>query len=72
MARKAGKAMDAAAGRKVGPRSGLAKAMFSLRPDQIEAVQAEAKRRADAAGAFRADASAVVREAIDAWMKRRR
>jgi hypothetical protein len=40
---------------------GLAKATFSIRPEQLVAVRGEARRRADAAGMFRADASEVVR-----------
>jgi hypothetical protein len=49
---------------------GYLKATFSIRPDQLRAIRAEARRRADAAGAFRADASEVVREALDNWVRR--
>ncbi len=51
---------------------GLAKATFSIRPDQLAAIRGEARRRADLAGSYRADASEVVREAIDSWLKGRR
>lgn len=58
-------------GRKVGPRSGFVKATFSLEPEQLAGVVAEASRRATERGAMRSDASEVVREAIDEWRKRR-
>jgi hypothetical protein len=59
----------------VGPRSplykGLVKATFSIRPEQLVALRKEARRRADAAGTYRADASEVVREAVDLWLRDR-
>jgi hypothetical protein len=58
------------ASRKVGPRSGFVKATFSLEPEQLAGIVAEANRRALGRGAMRADASEVVREAIVAWLGR--
>jgi carbamoylphosphate synthase large subunit len=58
--------------RKVGARSGFVKATFSLDPEQLAGVVAEANRRALARGAMRSDASEVVREAIVAWLGRRK
>lgn len=60
----------AAPGRKVGPRSGLVRVMFSIDPEQLEALQVEALRRAKERGLFKPDASEVAREAFAAWMKR--
>ncbi len=57
---------------KVGPKSGLAKTTVYLRPDQLRRLHEEARRRANAAGQLRADASAVLREAVDAWLAKRR
>lgn len=57
---------------KLGKRSGLLKATFSLKPKQLAAVVTEAQRRAQVAGRIRADASEVVREALDAWIARRK
>jgi hypothetical protein len=57
---------------KIGPRSGFVKATFSITPEQLAAVVTEAQRRAQERGVIRADASAVVREALDAWAKRKR
>ncbi len=54
--------------RKVGPRSGFVKATFSLEPEQLAGVVAEANRRAVERGAMRSDASEVVREALVAWL----
>jgi hypothetical protein len=76
MARKAeaamAKAMKANPKSKIGPRSGFIKATFSLEPEQLAAVVGEAQRRAGAAGRIRADASEVVREALDAWIGKRK
>ncbi len=55
---------------RVGPRSGLVRMVIYVRPEQLGAVVAEAQRRAQERGVVRADSSAVVREALDAWMKR--
>jgi hypothetical protein len=60
------------AARKVGPRSGFIKATFSLEPEHLAGIVEEANRRARERGAMRADASEVVREAIVAWLGRRR
>lgn len=59
-------------GRKLGPRSGLARVVFSIALDQLEALQAEAMRRAQQRGSLKPDASEVLREALTAWMKRQR
>ena len=45
--------------------------MIRVAPDQGAAVREEAYRRAKAKGSVLVDASEVVREAIDAWMKSR-
>jgi hypothetical protein len=50
---------------------GFTKATFSVRPDQLAALRAEARRRADRSGAFRPDVSEIVREAIDRWLRAR-
>lgn len=57
--------------RKVGPRSGLTRATFSVEVEQLEALQVEAMKRAQERGSLKPDASEVVREALTAWMKRR-
>lgn len=53
-------------------KKGLEKAMFRLEPEQLEALRREALRRAAERGSMKPDASEVVREAVAAWMKRRR
>lgn len=58
--------------RKVGRRSGLTRATFSIAPDQLGVLQAEAMERAKARGSFKPDASEVLREALAEWIKRRR
>lgn len=55
-----------------GMKKGLTKATFSLEPAQLEVLRAEATRRMQERKAGRIDASEVVREAIEAWAKRRR
>lgn len=57
---------------RVGKRSGFIKATVSLTREQFDAIRDEAKRRADQKGAIRADASEVVREALAAWLAKRR
>ena len=57
---------------KAGPRSGLVKTSLYLKPEHITALVTEARARADERGAVRADASAVAREALEAWLKRRK
>jgi hypothetical protein len=51
---------------------GFTKATFSVRPDQLRSLRAEARRRADRAGLFRPDVSEVVREALDKWLAKAR
>jgi len=58
--------------RKVGARSGLARATFSIELEQLAALQAEAMRRAQERGSLKPDASEVLREALAAWMSKRR
>ncbi len=58
-------------GRKVGPRSGLTRATFSIELEQLAALQVEATKRMRERGSLKPDASEVVREALEAWMKRR-
>lgn len=57
---------------KVGPRSGHMKVLFAITPAQHETLKAEAMRRAQARGTLRPDASELVREALDAWIRRAR
>ncbi len=45
--------------------------MVRVEPAQAEAVREEAYRRARAKGSVLVDASEVVREALDLWMKAR-
>ena len=52
--------------------AGRLKFMVVLDPAHVEALQGEALRRAQAAGSLRPDASAVLREVLDAWLKRRK
>jgi hypothetical protein len=56
----------AAAGRKAGAKAGNVRFVVQVRPDQVDAVVAEATRRR-APGSVRADTSAVVRDALDAY-----
>jgi hypothetical protein len=73
MAKKASSSMAQAlrARGKIGKRSGFVKATFSVEPEQLASVVTEAQRRAQERGVIRADASAVVREALDAWIAKR-
>lgn len=57
--------------RKKGPRSGFLRVMFSVRPDQLAAVQAEASKRMRERERPQARAGEIVREAIDSWMRAR-
>lgn len=59
-------------GPRVSPRSGFVKVLVSIEPDQHEALKAEAMRRAAARGTLRPDASELVREALAAYLKRRK
>ncbi len=49
-------------------KKGLKTAAYRLEPRQIEALRHEALRRALAGKPGKADASSIVREAIDAWL----
>lgn len=56
----------------VNPRAkGLKPVVVRLEPAQIQALKAEALRRATDRGSMKPDASELVREALAAWMKRR-
>lgn len=55
-----------------GMKKGLVKTMFSVEPRQLEALREEATLRMQERKVGRIDASEVLREALDAWMKRRR
>lgn len=48
----------------------LEKAMVRLSRRQLDALRGEAMRRASAAGRAKLDVSALVREAIDAWLQK--
>jgi hypothetical protein len=54
------------------PTKDLVKGQWSLAPAHVEALRAEAMKRAAARGAGRLDASEVLREVLDAWLKRRK
>lgn len=60
------KAAPPAPGPKVGKRSGNVRLVIQVRPDQVDALVVEATRRRPPGG-VRADTSAVVRDAIDAY-----
>ncbi len=62
---------QAAATWRVGKRTGLYKATFSITREQLEALSREAERRRPP-GALRADASKVLREILDAWLAKAR
>lgn len=51
---------------------GNVKAMVVITPAQDRALREEAFKRAQAAGLTRPDASAVLREVLDAWLAKRR
>jgi hypothetical protein len=48
---------------------GFEKAMFRLEPGQLQALRREALRRAGERGSMKPDASELVREAVEAWLK---
>jgi hypothetical protein len=48
----------------------LEKVMFRLEPEQLDALRREALRRAADRGSMKPDASELVREAVDAWLKK--
>ncbi len=54
------------------PALGRVKLMVSLEPGQVTALRREALRRASAAVSARPDVSALVREAIVAWLAKGR
>jgi hypothetical protein len=54
------------------PTKDLIKGQWSLSPEHVKALRAEAMRRAMAKGSGKPDASEVLREVLDAWLKRRK
>lgn len=52
------------------PKRGFKKAMFSVELKHLHALRAEALKRAQAKGGGRMDASEVLREVLNAWMKK--
>ncbi len=50
---------------------GLQRLVVRLEPAQVQALKAEALKRAQAIGSMKPDASELVREAVAAWLKRR-
>ena len=52
-------------------KGGMVKGVFTLTADQDRALREEAFRRAKETGSLRPDASAVLRGALELWMKRR-
>jgi hypothetical protein len=52
------------------PISGHVVTTVSLEPAQLQALRREAAKRARAEGRERPDVSAVVREAVEAWLRR--
>jgi hypothetical protein len=51
--------------------AGNVKALFTITPAQDKALREEAFKRATAAGSRKPDASAVLREVLDAWLAKR-
>jgi hypothetical protein len=54
-----------------GMKKGLVKAMFSMEPRHLEELRREAARRMVERGAGRVDTSELVREAVEAWLRKR-
>jgi hypothetical protein len=54
------------------PAAGRTKVLVSLEPAQLTALRQEAQRRSGAADGRRVDVSALVREALAAWIGRKR
>lgn len=52
-------------------KKGLEKVLVRLEPRQAQALRAEAFRRAQERGKGQPDASEVLREALDEWLRRR-
>lgn len=50
----------------------LVKGQWSLSPEHVRALRAEAMKRAEARNSGKPDASEVLREVLDAWLKRRK
>lgn len=72
MVRRKRVALPPGTAKRIGPRSGFLKTIVSLEPEQLAELRAEALRRAQAQGSIRPDVSALVREALKAWLARRR
>ncbi|MFY3742458.1 hypothetical protein ACOQFB_01000 [Anaeromyxobacter sp. Red801] len=53
------------------PPEGRLKVMISLDPGQVDALRSEAFKRAEGGRRLRPDVSALVREIVGSWMKRR-
>lgn len=51
-------------------KGGLVKATFSIKPEHLEALRKEAFARAGRNGLLRSDAGEVLREILDAWVRR--
>jgi hypothetical protein len=49
---------------------GLVPATFRFEPEQLDALRREALRRAGERGSGKPDASELVREAVEAWLRR--
>lgn len=71
MARRTAKPEAPALGGR-GMKRGLVRTIFSVTPEQLEALRAEATRRMVSRGRGRIDAGEVLREALDAWMRKRK
>lgn len=52
------------------PTKELVKGQWSLAPEHVKALRAEAARRAAARNSGKPDASEVLREVLDAWLKK--
>jgi hypothetical protein len=53
-----------------GMKKGFVKVMFSMDPRHLEELRREAARRMIERGAGRVDTSELVREAVEAWLRR--
>jgi len=51
-------------------KKGFVKVMFSMDPRHLEELRREAARRMIERGAGRVDTSELVREAVEAWLRR--
>jgi hypothetical protein len=52
------------------PTKGLIKGSWCLSPEHVKALRAEATKRAAARNSGKPDASEVLREVLDAWLKK--